>query len=322
MFHFILRRLLTLIPLLLAISILSFVLLSMAPGDYLSVLKGNRDLSPEYIDQLRREFGLDKNYLEQFGLWLKKAIQFDFGFSFAYRMPVSELLIQRIPATLLLAFSSMLFAWLIAIPLGVLAAIYQDSIFDRLSSGLAFFALSIPEFFLALLAIFFAAQTGWFPLGGLYSADFEFLSLPQKIFDLLYHLALPTLVLGIGSVASLMRLMRANFLEEIRSNYVMTARAKGLSRNTVMFRHVLRNALNPLITILGYSIAGLLSGSLIVETIMSYPGLGQLVYESLLRKDLYVVMASILMASALLVLGNLVSDLLLALCDPRIRLKR
>ena len=319
---FILKRFLTLIPLLLVISVLSFVLLAMAPGDYLSVLKGNRELSPEYIEQLRREFGLDKSYIEQFGLWLKKAICLDFGPSFAYRIPVSELLAQRIPATLLLAFSATLFAWTIAIPLGVLAAIYQNSIFDRLSSGLAFFSLSVPEFFLALLAIFFAAQTGWFPLGGLYSADFEFLSWPQKFIDLLYHLALPTFVLGIGSVASLMRMMRANFLEEIRANYVMTARAKGLPRNAVMFRHVLRNAINPLITILGYSIAGLLSGSLIVETIMSYPGLGQLVYESLLRKDLYVVMASILMASILLVLGNLISDLLLALCDPRIRLKR
>lgn len=319
---FILKRVLTLIPLLLVISVLSFVLLSMAPGDYLSVLKGNRELSPEYIEQLRTEFGLDKNYVEQFGLWLKRAIHLDFGPSFAYRMPVAQLLAQRIPATLLLAFSATVFAWVIAIPLGVLAAIYQNSIFDRLSSGLAFFSLSLPEFFLALLAIFFAAQTGWFPLGGLYSADFEFLSWSQKIVDLLYHLALPTFVLGIGSVASLMRLMRANFLEEIRANYVMTARAKGLPRHAVMFRHVLRNAINPLITILGYSIASLLSGSLIVETIMSYPGLGQLVYESLLRKDLYVVMASILMASILLVLGNLISDLLLALCDPRIRLKQ
>ncbi|MBX7157693.1 MAG: ABC transporter permease [Verrucomicrobiae bacterium] len=322
MAHFIFRRFLTLIPLLLAISVLSFALLEMAPGDYLSVLKGNRELSPEYIDQLRKDFGLDKSYAEQFVIWFKKAIQFDFGPSFAYRMPVSELLAQRIPATLLLAFSSALFAWIIAIPLGVLAAIYQNSIFDRLASGLAFFSLSIPEFFLALLAIFFAAQTGWFPLGGLYSADFEFLSFSQKTIDILHHLVLPTFVLGIGSVASLMRLMRANFLEEIRANYVVTARAKGLPNSIVMFRHVLRNAINPLITILGYSIAGLLSGSLIVETIMSYPGLGQLVYESLLRKDLYVVMASILMASVLLVFGNLVSDLLLAICDPRIRLKR
>ncbi len=316
---YILRRLLGVVPLLLCISVLSFGLLSLAPGDYLTSLKNNRDISPEFIEKLRAEYGLDRHPVQQYVAWLGKAVRLDFGYSFSYRIPVSTLLAQRWPATAALAVTSMLFAWIIAVPLGVLAAIYQGSWFDRVSSGLAAFALSVPELFLALLAVYCAATTGWFPVGGLTSVDFEFMSLGEKILDVAHHMVLPTLVLGVGSVAGLMRIMRANFLDTIRADYVTTARAKGVPEGWVMFRHVLRNAINPLVTILGYSIAGLLSGSLIVENIMSFPGLGQLTYEAFMREDIYVVMASIVVASLLLALGNLIADLLLAAADPRIR---
>ncbi len=319
---FILRRFLALLPLLLAISVLSFLLLSLSPGDYLTSLKANRDVSREFIDQLRAEYGLDLPLPQQYARWLGKAVRGDLGYSFSYKIGVAELIAQRIPATLLLAGCSLAMAWLIAVPLGVLAAVYRDSFWDRLSSGLAFFALSIPEMLLALLALQFASKTGWFPVGGMTRIDHEFLAAPERFADTLHHLVLPVFVLGIGSVASLMRIMRANFLDAIRADFVVTARAKGLPEGRVLFVHVLRNAINPLVTILGYAIAGLLSGALIVENIMSYPGLGQLTFEAILQKDIYVVMASILMASTFLVLGNLFSDLLLAAVDPRIRLQK
>jgi len=319
---FILKRLILLPVLLFGISMISFTLMQLAPGDYLDTLKLRPDISPELIEEQKRKLGLDKHPVEQYLRWLGSALRLDFGYSFSYKIPVTELLAQRLPATFLLAFSATVFAWLIAIPLGVLAALWQGSIFDRISSALAFFALAVPEFFLALLAIYFAAQTGWFPLAGLTSVDHEFLSPVQRLFDIAHHLFLPTVVLGIGSVASLMRIMRANFLDTLRAEFATAARAKGLPESRVLFIHILRNAINPLVTIFGYSIAGLLSGSLIVEIVMGYPGIGLLVYEAFFQKDIYVVMASILMASFMLVMGNLIGDIALALVDPRIRLEK
>ncbi len=319
---YILQRLLLLPLMLLGISVISFTLLKLAPGDYLDSLKLARDVSPELIERQKQQLGLDRSAPEQFLRWLASAVRLDFGYSFTYKIPVVELIAQRLPATFLLALCATLFAWMIAIPLGILAAIWQGSFFDRLSSALAFFALAVPEFFLALLAVFFASQTGWLPLSGLTSIDHEFMAPWEKVWDVTRHLFLPTLVLGIGSIASLMRIMRSNFLETMRAEFVTAARAKGLSEGRVLLGHTLRNAINPLVTIFGYSIAGLLSGSLIVEIVMGYPGIGLLVYEAFFQKDIYVVMASILMASIMLVLGNLVGDIALALSDPRIRLDK
>lgn len=332
MLVFIARRLLTLIPLLLAVALLVFLLMYLAPGDFLSAARADREIPGEYIAQMERAFGLDKPWYVQYGLWLKNiapvrwtetGLEFgsDFGYSWTYKVPVTELLATRIPATLLLAVTSLLFAWGIAIPLGVLAAIYKDSLFDRLSALLAYAALSIPEFFLALLAVFFAARTGWFPTGGLTAIDHEFMSPGARFFDYIHHLILPMLVLGVGMVAGMMRIMRANFLDYMRAEFVNTARAKGLSEGVVMFKHVLRNAINPLITAFGFAFSGLLSGALLVENIMNYPGLGQLVFEAFLKQDQFVVMAAVLMSTVMLLLGNLLADLLLAWSDPRIRLE-
>ena len=231
------------------------------------------------------------------------------------------LLKQRVPATFILSLTSIFFAWCIAIPLGVLAAIYKDSIFDRISALLAYAALSIPEFFLAILAVYFAAITGIFPEGGRSSVESEFLGLWARILDYGYHLILPTVVLGIGSVAGMMRIMRANFIDYMQAEFATTARAKGVAERVIMFKHVLRNAINPLITAFGYSFASLLSGALLVENVMNYPGLGQLIYEALIREDQYVVMAGVLIGVVMLVFGNLFSDLLLGWLDPRIRLE-
>ncbi len=321
MLAFLLRRLLTLIPLLLGVTILAFLLMWLAPGDFLTPMKMQRDIPADLIRQLEADFGLNRPWYVQYGYWLGNVLQLNLGYSWSFKVPVSDLIGSRLFSTFLLSLTSTLFAWAIAIPLGVLAAIYKDSIFDRVSSFLAYAALSIPEFFLALLAVWFAAVTGWFPLGGATSIEYDYLSAGGQLLDRAYHLVLPTLVLGIGGVAGLMRVMRANFLDTIRAEYVQTARAKGVPEGVVMFKHVLRNALNPLISAFGFSFSGLLSGALIVEIVMNYPGLGNLIYQALLREDQFVVLAAIMLSCVMLVLGNLVADLCLAWSDPRIRLE-
>ncbi len=322
MIGFIIRRLLTLIPLLLGITMLVFILMSLAPGDFLTPVKAQRDVPAELIQAIEIEFGLDQPWYVQYVKWLGNVFEGNLGHSWAYKLPVSDLIGQRIFATFLLSICAFVFSWGIAIPLGVLAAIYKDSIFDRISAGLAYAALSVPEFFLALLLVFFAAQTGWFPMGGATSIEYEYMGFFEKLADRAHHLILPTLALGIGSIASIMRIMRANFLDTIRAGFVTTARAKGLSEFMVMFKHALRNAINPLVSAFGFAFSGLLSGALMVEIVLQYPGLGQLMYQSILREDQFVVLAAVMMGCTMLVLGNLLADILLAWSDPRIRLEK
>ena len=340
---FLFRRILATIPLMLAISVVVFLLMYLAPGDFLSEARNSKDISPEIVKQEEIRLGLDKPWYVQYARWLngvspiktnvllpeteKQKHSFvyfgspDFGYSWSYKIPVGELIAQRLVPTLMLALASTLFSYLIAIPLGVLAAVKKDSIFDHISSFLSYAALSIPYFFLALLAVLFAATSGLLPTGGQMSILHEFMSPMQKVGDYLEHLILPTLVLSIGSIASIMRVMRGNFLDFAKVEFATTARAKGLSENAVMFKHVLRNALNPIITSFGFAFAGLLSGALLVENVMNYPGLGQLIYAAIVKQDQYVVMAGVIMGCTMLIIGQLLADLLLAMSDPRIRLE-
>lgn len=322
MIAYLFRRFLALIPLLLGITGLVFLLMSLAPGDFLTPVRAQRDVSPELIQSIEQQFGLNQPWYVQYVKWLGNVVTGNLGHSWAFKMPVVDLIGQRLLATFLLSVSALVVAWGIAIPLGVLAAMYKDSIFDRISAFLAYAALSLPEFFLALLFMFFAAQSGWFPMGGATSIEYEFMGAGGKILDRAHHLVLPALALGIGSVASIMRIMRANFLDAIRADYVKTARAKGLRERRVMFVHALRNAINPLISAFGFAFSGLLSGALIVEIVLQYPGLGQLMYQSILREDQFVVLASVMLGCTMLVVGNLLADLLLGWSDPRIRNNR
>lgn len=315
----ILKRLITLPFLLLGISLMVFVLMSFTPGSFLDNLKLQRDITPELIEAQKQQFGLDKPWWQQYFIWLKNVICFNWGESYKYRLPVTQLIAMHLPATFILSLCSTLFALTLAIPLGVLAAVYKDSIFDLISAALAFIALSVPEFFLAILGIYIVAQTGWLPTGGLTSIEHEFLTFSGRIIDMAYHLILPILVLSLSGLAGMMRIMRANFLDIIRSEFVMTARAKGVAENVIMFKHVLRNAINPLLSSMGFIFASLLSGSVLVENILNLPGLGRLTFEAFMSKDQFVVMASIMMGSTMLILGNLISDLLLAWSDPRMR---
>lgn len=317
---FLLRRLLALVPLLLGVTFLAFLLIYLAPGDFLSQMAENPTVSAETIADMRHKFGLDQPWYVQYVLWLKNVFfHLDFGESFAYRQPVFSVILPRLGNTLLLSLAAAIVAWGLAIPLGIISAVRQYSWVDKTSSFISFVGLSIPEIFFGLLMMYMAAKTGWFPVGGMHSLDYDELNWGSKLLDLGRHLFLPALVLGTVPLAGRMRQMRANLLDVLRLDYVTTARAKGLAENKVVWKHAVRNAINPLITLFGLTLASLLSGSFIVEIVMAWPGLGSLTLDALLKQDLYLVMGSVVIAATMLLLGNLVADILLALADPRIR---
>ena len=301
---YILRRVLQTIPLLVGISALTFLLLQLAPGDFLNQMAENPSISAETIEAMRRNFGLDQPWYVQYGRYLRNVVlHLDFGESFSRHQPVFTVLREGLQNTLLLAGASALVTWGLAIPLGMWAAVKQHSWIDRGLSFIAFVWLSIP---------------GWFPVGGMRSIDYDDMTAMEQFLDVAHHLALPALVVGLIPLAGRMRQMRGNLLDVLRLDYVTTARSKGLDERVVIMKHALRNALNPMITLFGYTLGALVSGSFIAEIIFSWPGLGRLTLDAILTQDQYLVMGSVLMASAVLVLGNLIADLLLVLADPRI----
>jgi peptide/nickel transport system permease protein len=316
---FILRRLLLLIPLVIGITLVSFGVMQLAPGDYLDTLKSNPQIRPETLERLRRDFGLDEPRYVQYGKWLFNAIQGDFGYSFTYKIETFSLIGQRIYYTFILSFWSTVFAWTIAIPVGIYIATHRNSFSDRALNFLAFAGISLPGFFVALLAMAFAQSTGWFPVGGASSVNYDSLSWFGKIKDTGWHLILPVLVLGTGGVAGLMRQSRGNLLDVLGENYILAARARGLTERKVVWKHAVRNSINPLITLFGYELSSLLAGAALVENVMAWPGLGRLLLESIQSRDVYVAMGSFVMGAVLLILGNLIADILLALTDPRIK---
>src|SRR5918992_329254 len=316
---YVLRRLLQTIPLLFGISLITFLLLQLAPGDFLNQMAENPGISAETIEAMRVRFGLDKPWYVQYGIYLRNVIlHLDFGQSFSRHQPVFEVLSEGFANTLILAVAAAVVTWGLAVPLGMLAAVRQHSWIDRALSLIAFVWLSIPEILSGLLLLMLAARTGWFPVGGMRSLDYDDLDAVGKFFDVLHHLALPALVVGLIPLASRMRQMRGSLLDVLRLDYVTTARAKGLSERTVIVKHALRNALNPMITLFGYTLGALVSGSFIAEVIFSWPGLGRLTLDAILTQDQYLVMGSVLMASSVLIAGNLIADVLLAIADPRI----
>jgi len=316
---YVLRRLLQAFPLLLGISAVTFLLLKLAPGDFVTARYSDPTVSKAMLDQLVRNFGLDKPWYVQYLLYLRNIfLHFDFGYSFAERRPVFHMVLDGLGNTLMLATAGALVTWGLAIPLGVIAAVRQHGWPDRLLSLGAFVGLSIPEVLSGLLLLYLAAQTRWFPVGSMHDRDFEDFGAFHRFMDLLWHLALPALVVGLVPLAGRMRQMRGSLLDVMRLDYVTTARAKGLDENVVIGRHALRNAMNPMITLFGFTLGSLLSGSVVVESIFAWPGLGSLTIDALIAKDQFVVLGTVLMASTLIVLGNLVADLLLAVADPRI----
>jgi len=319
MLRYIIRRILVAIPLLFGISLLTFVLIQITPGNFFDSLKLDPQISADTISRYEKLYHLDRPLLEQYFHWLRNLLKFDFGYSFFYNCPVSQVISGRLYNTFILSLASLLLTWLVAIPLGVWAAVNRGRGIDKILSFLSFAGLSVPSFFLAIILLYFASEGKILPLGGMQSINYDGLTQTEKMVDLLRHLAIPTIVISVGSIAALQRIMRGSMLETLRQQYVLAARARGLPEHRVVYVHTLRNAINPLVTIFGYHFSDLLSGAALIEIICSWPGLGSVMLTAVRAKDLYLVMASMLMGGILLLLGNLLADILLAWVDPRIR---
>lgn len=317
---YILKRLVHMIPLLMGITFLSFLIISMAPGDYLTTLKMNPQISKETISRLANEFGLDQPVYIQYLKWLWQVLHLNLGESIAYRVGVVDLIGSRSLNTVILSAASILFTWSLAIPIGIAVAYWQNSILDRILSFLSFFGMAVPNFFLAFLLLYLSLKTGWFPVGGTFSYDYDTLSTGEKIMDRAHHLIVPVIVLGTSGMAGLMRLMRGNILEIKNSDYARTARAKGLSEIVIIFKHVLRNAINPFITLAGYELGALIGGAALVEAVLNLQGLGSMMLQAVLSQDIYLIMGSLLIGAILLIVGNLLADVTLTLVDPRIKM--
>ncbi len=315
---YILKRILQSIPLLIIVSLISFFIIRLSPVDPLAELRLNPSVSQETLEKETQRLGLDKPIIIQYGKWAKSFIKGDLGIT-SNGEKVSTKLKERIPNTLLLTTIVIFLTWLVGIPLGVVAALNWKSPLDRILTVLTSIGMAIPSFFFAVLLLIFAVKTGWFPVGGLTSSDFLEKSFLGQVWDVTHHLILPVTVLFTLSLAGLQRQMRANLLDVLDSDYIKFARAKGLSEFDVIFKHALRNAINPMITLLGFEFAGLLSGAALTEYVFQYPGLGRLILEAVMRSDINLVMASLMMGAIMLILGNLIADILLIITDPRIR---
>lgn len=314
---YILKRIIQTIPLLIIVSLISFFIIRLSPVDPLAELRLNPSVSQETLEREAQRLGLDKPVIVQYGKWAKSFIKGDLGIT-SNGEQVSAKLKERIPNTLLLTVVVIFLTWVCGIPLGILAALKWKTPFDRILTVLTSIGMAIPSFFFAVLLLIFAVRTGWFPVGGLTGANFADMGLFSQIKDIAHHLFLPVVVLFTLSLAGLQRQMRANMLDVLDSDYVKFARAKGLSENQVIYKHALRNAVNPLITLLGFEFAGLLSGAALTEYVFQYPGLGRLILEAVLKSDINLVMASLMVGSIMLVMGNLIADIVLRIVDPRI----
>jgi peptide/nickel transport system permease protein len=303
------------------VSILSFFLLKLSPGDCLSDLILDPSTSQEFIESEKARLGYDKPVFLQYFIWLRSALQGNLGETCQGSIPVLSLVAGRAGTTLMLSFATIVITWAIAIPVGIFAAVKQNTWGDRVVQVISYFFQGFPSFVLAILLLMLAQNTSWFPVGGLTSIDFNDLSPLSKAADIAHHLFLPVLTLTIISFAGLQRLMRGNLLDVMRQDYIKTARAKGLPENRVIYIHALRNAFNPMVTLLGYEFAALLSGSFITEFFFSIPGLGRLLLDAVFQKDVNLVMAGLMIGTFMLVIGNIIADLMLKILDPRIKLE-
>jgi len=321
---YIIRRLLLIVPMLLGISFIMFIVMHLAPGDPTSMKYGmNPEVSQSARANFNKMYALDKPVLTQYVLWLKRFFTLDFGASFIDGESVISKILSRLAATLLLQIVSLLAIFALAIPIGVYSALNKDSLFDRISTILVFIGYAMPGFWLALILVFiFGFKLGWFPVSGMAPWYVEYLSGFGKIKDLLWHLVLPVTAITLGSLAALSRYTRSSMLEVKGENYIIAARAKGLTEQYIISRYILRNALLPIITIVGLTLPALISGSFIFETIFAWPGMGRLGYEAIMNYDYPVVMGVGVIAVFLTLLGVLISDILYAAVDPRIRIEK
>ena len=313
------RRFVRAIVLLLGVSVLCFLFTEMAPGSFFDEMRVNPQISPDTIARLRAQYGLDQPLIVRYGHWMKSLLHADLCYSIAYNTPVAPLLWSRAQNTLLLTITAMLLTWLISIPLGMWAAARRGGLLDRSITVVSSLLIALPEVVIALALLALATRWRFAPVGGMVSSGFEELSRAAKVRDLISHLQLPVLILVLCESAIIVRHVRASILEVLGATYVQAARGLGISRRRLLFRHVLPVAANPAISLFGFSLAGLLSGSLLVEVICGWPGLGPLVLDATLARDLYVVIGGIMFSALFMIGGNLIADILLIASDPRIR---
>ena len=323
--QYIIRRVLLMIPTLIVISIISFTIIQLPPGDFLTSYVATLESSGQVVDQaaidgLREQYGLGDPVYVQYFKWITGVLQGDFGQSFQWNRPVSELLGERLLLTVILSLSSLILIWAISFPIGVYSAVRQYSPGDYLITFLSFVGLGIPNFLLALVLMWLAFTKFGTTVGGLFSNQYA--EAPwswAKFGNLLEHLWIPTIVLGLGGVAGLIRIMRANLLDELHKPYVITARAKGVPERRLIIKYPVRVALNPFVSTIGWTLPGLVSGSIIVSVVLNLPTTGPMLLTALQSQDMYLAGAIVLLLSSLTVIGTLISDILLAWLDPRIR---
>ncbi|MCS7280792.1 MAG: ABC transporter permease [Desulfobacterota bacterium] len=322
MLRFILKRVLLLFPMLIGITLVSFFVIRLAPGEPgMMELEMTPKISKEARERIRAYYGLDKPIHVQYWLWLKRIVKLDFGISFSPdRRPVIEKIKERLPITVLINVTSMVIIFLVGIPIGVYCARYKDSFLDRSLTAFVFAGYAAPTFWIALLLmIVFGVYLELLPISGIRSLNFEELTPLEKVLDVAKHLLLPVFVSALGGIAGISRFMKNSLLEVLSQDYIRTAYAKGLPEKLVLRKHALRNALLPVITILGLSIPGLIGGSVIFESIFSIPGMGQLFYMSVMARDYPTIMGILVIGAFLTLVGNLLADIAYAIFDPRIR---
>ncbi len=320
MTRYIIRRLLQAIPTLFGISLVSFIIIQAAPGDPVLMMTFDPRITQETREELRHQLGLDQPLPVQYFRWLKRLVLHgDLGRSYITKRPVLEMILERVPATLTLTGTALLLGLVLGVPIGVYAAVHQRGLFDNITRFFAVIGNAIPAFWLGLILILvFAVKLRWLPSGGMYTLT---LDNTFDLWDRLRHLILPASVLATGWIANLSRYMRTETLEVIRQDYIRTAHAKGLRAHTVWFVHAARNALIPLVTVLGPALGGLLAGAVITERVFAWPGMGRMTIDAVFARDYPVIMGNLIIASVLVVLGNLLSDLLYGVVDPRVRLE-
>jgi peptide/nickel transport system permease protein len=322
MLFYLSKRITEIFVTLIGITLLSFFIIHLAPGKPTDVLTDlNPKITPEARARLEKYYGLDKPIIIQYLLWAKRVVKLDFGDSFSTdSRPVWEKIKERIPVTVSINLLSMLLIFMIAIPVGISSATHQYSLYDKVTTVGVFLGFAMPAFWLGiLLMMLFGVYLHWLPISGLKSMNYETLSAGGKVLDLAKHLALPVFVSALGGIAGISRYMRSSMLEVIRQDYIVTARAKGLPESKVIYRHALRNALLPIITLLGLSVPGLIGGSVIFEQIFSIPGMGQLFWMSVMQRDYPLIMGLLTIGAILTLIGNMLADLCYAVVDPRIR---
>lgn len=327
MLEFILRRILLLIPTVILISIISFIIIQLPPGDFLTsyimTLESQGQLVDEaLVSSLKQQYGLDQPLHLQYLKWVGGMLRGNFGQSLTWQVPVKDLIWERIGLTFAISLVSLLFIWAVAFPVGIYSAVKQYSVGDYFFTFLSFLGLGIPNFLLALVIMWFAFSKFGMSVGGLFSI--EYVDAPWswgKVVDLINHLWVPMIVLGLGGTAGLIRIMRANLLDELRKPYVTTSRAKGMSEAELIIKHPVRVALNPFVSTVGWTLPGLVSGSVIVSVVLNLPTTGPILLRALLSQDMYLAGTLVMLLSVLTVIGTLISDILLAWLDPRIRLQ-